>query len=154
VAVDEIDAMVRAVNWELVGADPEGVASALRRLWTVRNEQDGDRTYAEVLNAIGHNHSGWLYDAAGPAAEILATIVREADGWARRTTLEILIDCLDWARPEQRYVEADGTTRSVRGALQDAVSKLKPLLQAMATDPNELGALSKSATDLLRTLEE
>ena len=42
VAVDDIDPTVRAVNWELLGADPEDVASALRHISTVRTEQDGD----------------------------------------------------------------------------------------------------------------
>jgi len=111
---DEIEQALRAVGWTTHGADPAVVTSAVRQLRLVRSEQEGWDAYNAVLDAIGHNHSGWLYDAAGPAAAILVAVTHATQGWARRTALEILIDCLAWVRPEQRFIDIDGRTRSVK----------------------------------------
>ncbi len=151
VAAEEIERAARAVDWNTLGADAEGVVTALTRLLAVQTEADGDRLYAEVLDAIGHNHSGWLYDAAGPAAAYLAMIVRETEDWARRTALEILIDCMDWVRPEQRFLDAGGTSRSVRETLRDAVAGLEPLLHTTINDLNASELLRRSATELLQS---
>jgi len=104
---DEIEQALRAVDWADHGADPLVVMAAIRRLRRVRTAQEGERTYNDVLDAIGHNHSGWLNDAAGPAAAVL-------------------VDCLAWVRPEQRFIDADGRTRTVEAALRDAVAGLEP----------------------------
>jgi hypothetical protein len=148
--MQDIERAALAVDWHAVGADGEGAVKALLHLRAVRTEKDGDRVYAEVLDAIGHNHSGWLHDAAGPAAAILAAIASEGDVWARRTALEVLIDCVGWVRPDQRYLDADGNIRSVDDALREVTASLAPLLRETANDNNAPRSLRKSAADLLR----
>lgn len=143
-----------AVDWRAAGADQALVAAAMRGLRRVRTEEEGQAAYNDVLDAIGHNHSGWLYDAAGPAAPILVRIAQDAEGWARRTALEILIDCLAWARPEQRYTDADGHIATVQDALYRAVASVAADLQTWAADRDALAPLSKSASDLLEALHE
>jgi hypothetical protein len=151
---DEIEQALRAVDWTAHGADPAVVTSAVRQLRRVRSEQEGQDAYNAVLDAVGHNHSGWLYDATGPAAAILVAVVRATRGWARRTALEILIDCLAWVRPEQRFIDADGRTRGVKAALRAAVTSLGAELHMIAADSDTTVPVAKSANDLLHALHE
>ncbi|WJK33156.1 hypothetical protein [Solwaraspora sp. WMMA2065] len=151
---DGIEHALRVVDWTAHGADPARVVSAVRRLRLVESEQDGQDAYHEVLDAIGHNHSGWLYDAVGPAATILAAVTRTTQGWARTTALEVLIDCLAWVRPDQRFTDAAGRTRSVQAALQDAVTSLEPELRTTAAGEDTTTPLSRSAKNLLEALHE
>ena len=124
------------------------------RLTQVESMQDAMRAYSEVLDAVGHNHSGWLYDAAGPAAPILVAIVRDFEGWTRWAALEVLIDSLAWVRPEQQFVDADGYRGSVSDALRETVAGLGADLQAMASDLDLGSPVSKSAAHLLQALRE
>ncbi|MEJ3750982.1 hypothetical protein WEI85_48155 [Actinomycetes bacterium KLBMP 9797] len=151
---DEIERALRVVDWTTHGADPAAVMSAVRQLRLARSKQQGQDAYNAVLDAIGHNHSGWLYDAAGPAAAILVEVARSSQGWPCWAALEILIDCVAWVRPEQRLIDADGRTRSVKTALRDAISGLEPELHTMAADPDTTVPVGKSATDLLEALHE
>ena len=118
-----------------------------------RTVREGN-AYNEVLDAIGHNHSGWLYDAVGPAATILVAVTRATRGWARRTVLEILVDCLAWVRPEQRFIDADGRTCSVSAAVYDAVKGLEPELHMIAAGADTTVPIGRSAKDLLEALHE
>ncbi|MEV4539275.1 hypothetical protein AB0J82_36430 [Asanoa sp. NPDC049518] len=151
---DEIDWLLRGVDWTALGADPTVVTSAFRHLRQVGSREAGQDAYDEVLDAIGHNHSGWLFDAAGPAATILVAITRATRGWARRTAIEILIDCLAWVRPEQRFVDSYGRACSVDAALVDAIESLEAELRVMAADADTTVPVGKSATDLLKALRE
>jgi hypothetical protein len=151
---DEIEQALRAVDWANHRADPAVLMAAIRQLRRVRSAQESQDTCDEVLDAIGHNHSGWLDDAAGPAAAILVAVIRATHGWPRRTAMEILIDCLAWVRPQQRFVDLDGCTRSVKAALRDAVTSLEPELHMIAADPDTSVPVGESAKDLLEALHE
>ncbi|GAA1862552.1 hypothetical protein [Asanoa iriomotensis] len=137
---DWIDHALTAVDWRGLGADPTAVTAALRQLSWVTTEAAGDTAYAEVLDAVGHNHSGELFDAAGPAAAILVDVARRDNGWARRTAIEVLVDCLYWARPEQHAA----------AVIRAAVTNYRDELRALAAGP---GATARSATELLQALD-
>jgi hypothetical protein len=142
---DEIEQSLIRADWARLGADPGRVAGAIRRLRGVRDQREGEAAYHDVLDAIGHNHSGWLYDAAGPAAPILVDIARQTRGWARQATLEILIDCLSWVRPEQQFTNTDGHTKSVQDTLRHAVASYRADLQV---------PIARSADELLQALHK
>ncbi|MEV4536542.1 hypothetical protein AB0J82_22420 [Asanoa sp. NPDC049518] len=150
---DEIEQALRTGGWANHGADPAAVMAAIRGLQRVRTAQEGERAYNEVLDAIGHNHSGWLYDAAGPAAGVLVAVIRATQGRPRRTAIEILIDCLAWVRPGQQFIDADGHTRSVKAALRDAVAGLEPALHIIAATSDTV-PLGVSAKNLLEALHK
>lgn len=107
---DEIEQALRAVDWTAYGADPAVVIGAVRQLRLVRSEREGQDAYNEVLDAIGHNHSGRLHDGAGPAAAILAAVVHASQ--ARRPGLRSssttrpaeLIDRPQPRSPQPEYV--------------------------------------------------
>jgi hypothetical protein len=87
---------------------------AIRQLRQVQSAQQSQDTCDKVLDAIGHNHSAGSTTPQGPAAAILVAVIRATQGWPRRTVMEILIDCLAWVRPGQRFIDLDGCTRSVK----------------------------------------
>jgi hypothetical protein len=151
---DDIEQALTEAAWGANGVEPALVVAVVHRLQRVRSEEEGRQAYNDVLDTIGHNHSGWLHDAAGSAAGVLAAIARNSDGWARWTALEVLIDCLAWVRPEQRFVRPDGSNDTVRNALRDAVASLAAELHAMATRPDTMAPIRTSAAELLAALDE
>ena len=131
---EDIEHLLDGVDRQPNGADPTAVRDAIRRLRGVSSHEESEAAYNEVLDLIAHNHSGWLYPAAGPVASVLAAITREARGLPRRTALDILVDCLCWARPEQRYTDSDGRDASVRDAVRDAVESVQPGLSKLVVE--------------------
>lgn len=60
----------------------------------VGDQSASSRVYTQVLNTIGHNHSGTLYVEAEEAVEPLVRIAVGGAGWPANTALEVLIDML------------------------------------------------------------
>ena len=142
---------VRAIHWAANGADPAVVLAAFEGLSRVRNEPDATAAYHTMLNAIAHDHSGWLYDSAAPAAPILVNYVRDSEGWQRQASIDILIECLSWARHDQEFLDADGVRKSVKEAIAASVTEVRGELELLAADRNHT-SIASAARELLEIL--
>lgn len=150
---------VRSVDWAGYSVAPSTewyvparVPDAFERLLAVTIERQVRHAYNSLMDAVAHNHSGWLYAAAVPAAPLLARIVREDHGWARSAALEILTDLLCFAVEGQEFTGPAGEVISTRGAIRRAAMDLLPDLRdlrAGAAVPE-----SRLAQNLLDAIEE
>ena len=75
--------------------------------------------YDDMLDAIGHNHSGTLYAGAGPAAVALADFARAAAGWPRWAAIEVLTECVLWSSGDQPNREEAAAIRAAAASLHD-----------------------------------
>ena len=85
---------VRLVDWAAWSMPPAAehylpahVPAAFEELLSATSESGSLQAYNSVMDAAAHNHSGWVYAAAVPAAPLLARVARERDGWVRQTAL-------------------------------------------------------------------
>jgi len=151
-APDRILEAVAAVPWKKYGEERDQVVNAFRRLTRVQSERDARTAYDVMLDTIAHNHSGWLYDSAGPAAPILAAIARHGTGWIRYAALEILIEVASWARPDQRFVDPAGVAQPMPAAVRAAVEGLRAELEILSVDEHDEVPHANSARELLEFL--
>ncbi|MDQ1304471.1 MAG: hypothetical protein QG671_298 [Actinomycetota bacterium] len=129
-------AMWPSTEWYVPSRVPKAFA-ALRRVHSHRGSR---AAYQQFMDALAHNHEGWVYAAAAPGADLLARTARILEGWARITSLEVLIDLTCFA--------ADASFRSPRGdlvrlatAIRDAAAPLRPDLERWrAARPDQVPA--------------
>jgi len=105
---------VDAVDWDAYprfGPDSDGPANvvpeALRALDAVRNELDLRAAYNFTIDAVGHNHSGWLFPVLEPALPLLLRMTVEGGSWSRLAAGEVLIDVLSWLPSQATGVPVD-----------------------------------------------
>lgn len=117
-------AMWPSTQWYVPSRVPEAFAA----LPSVRSRRESRAAYQQFMDALAHNHEGWVYAAAAPGADLLARTARILEGWARITSLEVLIDLTCFA--------ADVSFRSPRGdlvrldtAIREAAGTLRPDLE-------------------------
>jgi hypothetical protein len=145
---EEILDAVREVAWvQFDGADPRQVELAFRRMLTAQSEADVEAAYNGLLNVLAHNHSGWVWRSAMPAAPLLAQVVVQCAGLPRKAALEVLIDLLSWS------TAGSAASAEVGEALRDAAQPLAPLLNQLATG-GQNKAIARSAGELLEVLAE
>jgi hypothetical protein len=65
----------------------------------VADEASSRAMYHQVLNTIGHDHSGNLYAEAEDAVEPLILLGVGEPGWPANTALEVLLDVLGSFEP-------------------------------------------------------
>jgi hypothetical protein len=128
--------------------EPSMVPAAFEQLMASSTEREAQAAYDAMMNAIAHNHFGWLYAAAAPAAPLLVRAVRESDGWVRHAALEALVDCLYFAADDP-----DSTFARTRDLIRDAVESARDDLEAMAREPGKTPT-NRSAGELLNALAD
>lgn len=145
---------VSAVDWELHTGVTGAVPVAFEWILAADTRPAAEAAYAAMLDAIGHNHSGQLYEPSVPAAPLLVQVVRETEGWSRWAAIEVLIDCLSWVQDDQQFIDHQGTAVHLTHVLQTAVEDLRDGLRTMAVDQRSAVPTAQSARELLRALDE
>ncbi len=142
----QIQQAVRKIDWARYdSAEPTEVEYAFNRLVQARTEADAPAAYDAVLNVLAHNHSGWVWACAVPAAPILARVVADCTGIPRRVAPEILVDLVSWS------TAGSADSDEVGQALRAAAGTLTPLLNRLATSRQNKAA-TRLAHDLLDAL--
>jgi len=139
--------MPPATEWYL----PARVPAAFQQLLSVTSEPESLQAYSSVMDAVAHNHSGWVYAAAVPAAPLLARVAQERDGRARRTALEILADLLCFTVAGQQFTGPAGETVSTRDAIRRVALELLPVLRNLQAEGEAPG--TPSARFLIEAIE-
>lgn len=134
----------QAVNWSRYmtptgrgGGPAHSVLDALRRIDQAQDSAAAEAAYHFTLDAVGHNHSGWLYPAVVPAAPFLLRLATGARTWGRLTALEVLTDVLNWLPDDDRAGFDPG---AVRRAIDEAQSQIELLASADSSEPVRLAA--------------
>jgi hypothetical protein len=73
---------------------PSRVPAAFAALALARDRRRSQAAYQQLMNALAHDHSGWVYAAAAPGAALLARTARVLEGWARITSAAALLEVL------------------------------------------------------------
>jgi hypothetical protein len=149
---------VRSVDWAAWSMPPATeqylparVPAAFEELLSATSEPERLQAYNSVMNAVAHNHSGWVYAAAVPAAPLLARAARERDGQVRRTALEILADLLCFTVAGQQFTGPAGEIISTRDATRRAAWELLPVVRDLQAEGEASGA--RSARFLIKAIE-
>jgi hypothetical protein len=149
---------VRSVDWAAWSMPPATewylsarVPDAFKELLSVTSEPESLQAYNSVMDAVAHNHSGWVYAAAVPAAPLLARVARECGGRVRRTALEILADLLCFTVAGQQFTGPAGEIVSTRDAVRRVAVELPPVLRNLQAEGEAPGA--PSARFLIEAIE-
>ena len=149
---------VRSVDWAAWSMPPatewyvpERVPAAFGELLSVTSEPESLRGYSAMMDAVAHNHSGWVYAAAVPAAALLARAAREYDGQVRQTALEILADLLCFGAAGQQFTGPAGEIVSAWDAIRRAAVELLPVLRNVQAEGETPGA--RSARSLIEAID-
>jgi ribosomal protein S18 acetylase RimI-like enzyme len=138
-ARDQIVAAVAAVAWSTLDhADPVQVRHAFDRVLDADSPAAAQQAYTAVLDAVAENHSGWLWEAAGPAAPLVAQIVERASGWPQWAAVEVLIELVSWARPDHP---------AMTSAIHRAVRPLHARLAALAASDTPVARSARQLID-------
>jgi hypothetical protein len=129
--VDALDATAPSAESVRTGS----LSRTLRALSRSDDEPGARSTYHQVLDAIGHDHSGRLDPIAVPAVPLLLRIALEGEPWAQVAAIQVLIDVVGWSDNAAR----DGVMASVVRVATD----LSTLVDHAAHDVGD------SAADLL-----
>jgi hypothetical protein len=103
------------------------------------------------MNAVAHNHSGWVYAAAVPAAPLLARVARECDGRVCQGALEILADLLCFTVTGQQFTGPAGEVISTRDAIRRTALELLPVLRNLQAEGE--APVARSARSLTDAIE-
>lgn len=151
---------VRGVDWAAYAAAlsapwyrPDKVPAAFGQLLTASSRDEGRKAYHSVLNSVGNDHAGCLHPAAAPAVRLLARAVREHQGWARWTALEVLIEFLAFDVDQEEFIDPSGSATRTKDVILTAVQELRPDLERLAHE-QLTDATAKSARDLLQNLDD
>jgi GNAT superfamily N-acetyltransferase len=140
-ARDRITAAVAAVEWSTLDhADPAQVRHAFDRVLDADGAAVAQQAYTAILDAVAENHSGWLWEAAGPAAPLLARIVERASGWPQWAAVEVLIELVSWARPDHP---------AMTSAIHRAVRPLHATLATLAASDTPVARSARQLIDHL-----
>jgi hypothetical protein len=145
---EEILDAVREVAWvRFDDADPLRAELAFRQMLAARSEADARAAYNGLLDVLAHNHSGWVWRSAIPAAPLLVRVVEQCSGLPRRAALEVLADLVSWS------TAGSAVSAEVGEALRGAAQPLRPLLNQLAAG-GQNKAIARSAGELLHALAD
>ena len=149
---------VRSVDWAAWSMPPATeqylparVPAAFEKLLSATSESESLQAYNSVMDAVAHNHPGWVYAAAVPAAPLLARVAQECDGRVRQTALEILADLLCFTVAGQQFTGPAAEIISTRSAIRRAALELLPVLRNLRAEGEQL--VTRSARSLIEAID-
>jgi hypothetical protein len=113
-----------STKWYVPSRVPESFAA----LPGVHSQRGSRAAYQQLMDALAHDHEGWVYAAAAPGADLLARAARILESWARITSLEVLIDLTCFAA-DVSFRSPGGDLVRLDAAVRDAASTLRPELE-------------------------
>ena len=129
---------------------PTEVPDALRTLLNIESEMDAERGYHRLLYALGNDHAGTYYPVALWVVPFLGDALHHERPLVRETALSVLLDLVGSFEPEpefETFHTSSGLEMPLKGALCDAVGKLRPDLVELAS------ALTTSSLERARVTE-
>lgn len=152
-------ALVRSESWSAWSMTPstewfrpDEVPGAYEALVSVATEADAGHAYNRLMDALAHNHSGWVYAVAVPGAVHLARLTPLLPDLPQATALQVLADLLNFSVRDQVFIGPDGQQVQTHAAIQAAVTPLTPLLRSRRAASS--GPVERGATALLEALAD
>ncbi len=122
---------------------PDSLPQAFETLAAATTQEVAQVVYSQMMEALCHNHSGWVYAAAVPGASHLARLVTLLPPLPQDIALEVLGDLLNFAVREQSFNAPNGVDVATDEAIREAVAHLVPTVaswQAEGEGPRRPGA--------------
>jgi hypothetical protein len=115
---------------------PNEVPDALRTILRIDDEQDAKNAYNRLLFSVGNNHAGTYYPVVLWVIPFLAEMLLHPNSLVRKTRVEVLVDLVGTFEPEQGFTtfcDASGKESSLQSAVRDALSRIRPVVEACAS---------------------
>ena len=151
---------VRRTDWRawaiplpdrLFDYSPESVIPAFESLAQASSPKEAQAAYNEMLDAIGHNHSGTPYAAMAPATPLIAALVPHL-GAGASAGMDVIADCVCWTSREARFFGPDNREHDLAVETLAAARSLDSLAQRWLEDHDD--RRRRAAAGLLEVLAE
>ncbi len=146
----EVDSF-RPFPERLFDYNADRVVPAFESLARAASTGEAQNAYNELLDAIGHNHSGTPYAAMAPAVRLLAQLVPLLDAGGP-AGMEVVTDCLLWSAGVPVFIGPNGSEHNLGIEILADANALRALAERWKEDPDD--RRQRAATGLLEALAD
>ncbi len=129
--------------------EPHSLPAAFEAIRTAHNQTSAENAYNKLLYAVGNNHAGTYYPVVLSVVPVAHQVLSESDLWAKRATLDLLVDLVESFQPEPAYATFDD--EPLRDLLMAKLRELVPLLRDLSRSE---GTCLPQALQLLQNLQK
>jgi hypothetical protein len=117
-------------------SSPQKIEHSLAAIRDCTDQADSTAAYHRLLYAVGNDHAGIYYPVAVPVVRRLGEMLTTDNMWARRATLDALVDLSYSFAPSPGHYAMmlpDGSSVDTEHALRAAISNMRDKLSTLAS---------------------